>query len=62
MLITDSPVFPSDFARECKTSIEIGISFDEMCDNFLLFIIHERTIAWKPTIFISNLTAQQEKA
>ena len=38
-LIADSSVFTSDVTRECKTTIEIGRPFEEMCDNFLLFII-----------------------
>ena len=38
-LIADSSVFTSDVTRECKTTIEIGGPFEEMCDNFLLFII-----------------------
>ena len=45
-LIANSSVFPSDFARECKNTLEIGIPFDKMCDNFLLFIIQEWTIAF----------------
>ena len=45
-LIADSSVFPSDFARECKNTLEIGIPFDKMCDNFLLFIIQEWIIAF----------------
>ena len=44
-LITDLSVFLLDFTQECKTTVEIGILFDEMCDNFLLFIIQERTKA-----------------
>ena len=43
-LIADLSVFTSDAARECKTTIEIGRPFEEMCDNFPLFIIQERTI------------------
>ena len=35
-LIADSSVFTSDVTRECKTTIEIGRPFEEMCDNFLL--------------------------
>ena len=38
-VIADSSVFTSDVTRECKTTIEIGRPFEEMCDNFLLFII-----------------------
>ena len=43
-LVADSSVFTSDISRECKTTIEIGRPFEEMCDNFLLFIIRERRI------------------
>ena len=43
-LIADLSVFTSDAARECKTTIEIGRPFEEMCDNFPLFIIQERAI------------------
>ena len=48
-LIADSSVFMSDVTRECKTAIEIGRPFEEMCVNFLLFISHEQTKAsiWK---------------
>ena len=38
-LIADSSVFTSDVIRERKTTIEIGRPFEEMCDNFPLFII-----------------------
>ena len=38
-LIADSSVFTLDVTREHKTTIEIGRPFEEMCDNFLLFII-----------------------
>ena len=30
--------FLSDFTRKCKTAIEIGKPFDNIYDNFLLFI------------------------
>ena len=43
-LIADSSVFTSDVTRECKTTIEIGRPFEDMCDNFLLFITRERKI------------------
>ena len=43
-LIADSSVFTSDVTRECKTTIEIGRSFKEMCDNFLLFLGNVRQL------------------
>ena len=33
--------FLSDFTRKCKTAIEIGMPFDDIYDNFLLFIIQK---------------------
>ena len=38
-LMVDSSVLKSDVPRECKTTIEVRRPFEEMCDNFLLFII-----------------------
>ena len=33
--------FLSDFTWKCKTAIEIGKPFDDINDNFLLFIIQK---------------------
>ena len=33
--------FLSDFTQKCKTAIEIGKPFDDIYDNFLLFIIQK---------------------
>ena len=43
--IAESSVFSSDFTRECKTAIEIGAPFEEMCETFLLFRAEKRTVA-----------------
>ena len=51
-LIAESSLLTSDFSRECKTAIEIGVPLEEMCDNFLLFIDQKRTIALIPIIFL----------
>ena len=51
-LIPESSMFSSDFTRECNTAIEIGAPFEEMCDNFLLFIAQKQTIALIPIIFL----------
>ena len=49
-----------DATRECKTAIEIGMPFEEICDNFLLFILHEQTKVLILVIFPSHsLTTQQ---
>ena len=36
----------------CKTTTEIGMPFDDMCDNFFLFIAQERKIATIPKILL----------
>ena len=33
--------FLLDFTRKCKTAIEIGKPFDDIYENFLLFIIQK---------------------
>ena len=50
-LIANSSVFTSDVTRECRSAIEIGRHFDEMCDYSLLFNIRERTKALILIIF-----------
>ena len=50
--IAESSVFSSDFTRECKTAIEIGAPFEEMCENFLLFIAEKRKVALIIIIFL----------
>ena len=44
--------FSSDFTRKCKTAIEIGTHFDEICENFLLFIVEKRRIPSIPKILL----------
>ena len=50
--IAESSVFSSDFTRECKTAIEIGAPFEEMCETFLLFSAEKRTVALIPIIVL----------
>ena len=50
--IAESSVFSSDFTRECKTAIEIGAPFEEMCETFLLFSAEKRTGALIPIIVL----------
>ena len=50
--IAESSVFSSDFTRECKTAIEIGAPFEEMCEIFLLFSAEKRTVALIPIIVL----------
>ena len=50
--IAESSVFSSDFPRECKTAIEIGAPFEEMCETFLLFSAEKRTVALIPIIVL----------
>ena len=50
--IAESSVFSSDFIRECKTAIEIGAPFEEMCETFLLFSTEKRTVALIPIIVL----------
>ena len=48
--------FLLDFTRKCKTAIEIGKPFDDIYDNFLLFIIQKKqaiTSIPKILLFIS---------
>ena len=52
--------FSSDFTWKCKTAIQIGMPFDDMSDNFLLFIVQKPTIASIPKKFAFNfLTTKQ---
>ena len=50
--IAESSLFSSDFTRECKTAIEIGAPFEEMCETFLLFSAEKRTAALIPIIVL----------
>ena len=50
--IAESSVFSSDFTRQCKTAIEIGAPFEEMCETFLLFSAEKRRVALIPIIVL----------
>ena len=44
--------FLSDFTQKLKAAIEIRMPFDDVCNNFLLFIIQKQTVASNLKIFL----------